>query len=225
MTYRAILACGAFGGMCPSIAKLASVYSTNPDAPMPVFGAYLAMGLFAFLGGGIALGFGAREVKAAIIAGIAAPGIVTNIVSGAAERQDEDIRTTALTLFATPAYAQVQEIKPILIEATGRVLTITPQITGGQIGASGLEITFENASGMTFQGTTLYNAKAPFVQVVVPDDATVLVIGSKKFPLPADASDAQLMVETSPTLGGDLLWALGGDRRYAVGNITVTFGH
>ena len=73
---------GALGGCCPTIAKLASYYSTQWGAPPPELGVLIAMLLFALLGGIVAIAVGSQEIKAAIIAGIAAPGIVTNIISG-----------------------------------------------------------------------------------------------------------------------------------------------
>lgn len=222
MTHTQILACGAFGGICPSIAKLASTYSTDPTTPMPFIGVYIAMALFAILGSGVALGFGAREVKAAIIAGIAAPGIVTNVVAGANERQQQLPDAITMSFFASPAYAQTPQVEAILINTSGRILTVIPQVVG-DIGPDGIDFTFETATGMTLHGTTLYSAKNPSMQIVVPANASMLVIAGQRFPLSPDASEAVVQIQTSPTVGGDLLWALGGNRNYQIGEITVLF--
>ena len=77
-----ILIFGAIGGCCPTIAKLASYFSTHWGAPMPEIGVFFAMILFAILGAIISVTVGARDLKTALIAGIVAPGILTNIISG-----------------------------------------------------------------------------------------------------------------------------------------------
>ena len=81
LTKAQVIFFGAIGGCCPTIAKLASYFSTHWGAPMPEIGVVFAMLLFALLGAIISFAVSAQDIKAALIAGIAAPGIITNIVN------------------------------------------------------------------------------------------------------------------------------------------------
>jgi hypothetical protein len=82
-----ILIGGALGGVLPTLAKLASTYVTVPETPLPAIGMLLGLIIFAVIGAAIAFGTGQAEVRQALIAGIAAPGIITNLVAGATADQ------------------------------------------------------------------------------------------------------------------------------------------
>lgn len=225
MRTSTILAFGAFGGCCPTIARLASFYSTNPGSDMPQLGVYLAMGLFAILGAFIAVGFGADEVKAAIVAGIAAPGLVTNIVAGANSggpgTPGADV--VALSLFAAPAFAQQVETESALTNTT-RTITLTPTFTGPAPTQNQVEYRFVTDTGTFLPGGGVLVPEEDGVAVPVPEGATNLAIGATITPLPDDSTAAQITIQTAPSLGGDLVWALGGQRRYDVTGVDVTYG-
>ena len=101
-----IICYGALGGCCPTIAKLGSHYSAQWDASPPGMGVFLALLSFAILGSIIAIAADPRTLKAAIFAGIAAPGIVTSIMSeqnfgskGTSQQQETQEQNGYLFLF------------------------------------------------------------------------------------------------------------------------------
>jgi hypothetical protein len=73
---------GAFGGIMPTLANLATTYVAIPATPMPAVGLLFGLALFAVIGGGVALTNTSREIRQAIFAGIAAPAIMTSIIAG-----------------------------------------------------------------------------------------------------------------------------------------------
>jgi hypothetical protein len=94
--YRQVLAIiggGAIGGMLPTIARLAATYVAQPLTPLPEIGLYFGLALYAGIGSAVAFvmaPFDRRqivlvELRQALIAGIAAPAILGNIIAGAAE--------------------------------------------------------------------------------------------------------------------------------------------
>ena len=44
---------GALGGVMPTVASLASTFVAVPETPLPAFGMYLGLVLWAFIGGGV----------------------------------------------------------------------------------------------------------------------------------------------------------------------------
>jgi hypothetical protein len=219
---------GALGGMCPTIAKLAGFYSTRADPPLPEVGVWIGLGLFAFLGSIIAIGFGANEIKAAIIAGIAAPGIVTNIASGvtAEARQAEMVSSTYL-FGLSPAYAQSEDtgagrVLDLQLYGQNRVIELVPSVEGGMPAHLNLPIEAIVTEGGVQSQVSVGTLSDPSIRnLVLPEGTTALQIGPTQIPLPADDSSLKVTIETAPTWGGDLLWALGGSRTYEVQQIQI----
>lgn len=224
---------GALGGMCPTIASLAGYYATKPKDPMPEISVLIGLGLFAVLGSIVAMGFGAREVKAAIVAGIAAPGIVTNIASGVAgDRAKTELSApaaipTSMIFGITAAFAQSDDI------GTGRlidpqlygnnpVIQVVPSIQGGVPSNLDLPVTAtvsqDGAATDVLVGTISDGSARSFV---LPENTTALQIGDANVPLSDPGGSVNVVIETKPTFGGDLLWALGGKRTYEVQGIEV----
>lgn len=73
------------GGMIPTLCKLASSFSVNPNQPLPEYGLYIGLSLFFIIGTVLAYAFQEENLKQAFILGICAPAIITSIVSGANE--------------------------------------------------------------------------------------------------------------------------------------------
>lgn len=225
-----IFAFGAFGGCCPTIAKLASFYTTNPAGGMPQLGTYIGLGLFAVLGAIIAVSFGAKELKAALVAGIAAPGLVTNIVAGstagatgATQGQQQALMHG---MFVSVAYAQVAEddftVEPLPGYRGLRVLTLNPVFDGPVPTDGQVEFRFIDESGVALRGGGVILPDEQGLVVPVPDGAVAIAIGATTTPLPAGDDTLDITIRTAPSLGGDLLWALGAARSFTVQDIAVT---
>ncbi len=222
-----ILIFGAFGGCCPTIAKMASYYSTHPAPDIPQISTYIGLGLFAILGAFIAVGFGAKELKAAIIAGIAAPGLVTNIVNGAASANVPTPPEAFISsgFFVSAAAAQEFPVgERIAGFRGGDVLQLNTQWSGPDTSQAQVDYRFVDANGTYLPGGGTLTAGETGTVVPVPEGATQIAIADALTPLPEGESMANIAIKTAPTLGGDLLWALGAQRRYQVDDITVTFG-
>ena len=101
MKMRQVALYGALGGCCPTIAKLGSYYSANTGAPLPEPSIIFALSIFAVLGAIVAIAVDSTNVKAAIVAGIAAPGIVMSIVS-----QQPDYDPSMLSPTAVPTESE-----------------------------------------------------------------------------------------------------------------------
>lgn len=80
------LAClmAAIGGILPTACKLGATYVSHPETPLPSMGLFVGLLIFAVIGVVLCIAFRQTELHRALIIGIAAPGLITNIVSGAA---------------------------------------------------------------------------------------------------------------------------------------------
>lgn len=73
------------GGTMPTVCRLAATYVTNPETPLPQWGLCFGLGLFFIIGVVLAYAFTENDLRKAFILGIAAPGIITNIMAGASQ--------------------------------------------------------------------------------------------------------------------------------------------
>lgn len=227
MKTSTILMFGAFGGCCPTLARLASFYSTNPGGGVPELGVFIGIALFAILGAFIAVGFGARELKAAIVAGIAAPGLVTNIVNGAGDGTSARVPQAMIapTMFISAAHADDAPVVEVLPSFRGlRVLTLDVSWDGPVPKGAQVDYRFIDANGTFLAGGGALVPGEGAVVVPIPDGATAFAVGPDQTPLPDQVDAAAITITTGTSLGGDLLWALGADRAYEIESVTVTYG-
>lgn len=61
---------GALGGILPTLAQVASTYTTNPETPLPAIDLYFGLIVWAIVGDGIALTNTSRERREAIFAAV-----------------------------------------------------------------------------------------------------------------------------------------------------------
>lgn len=92
-----------FGGTLPTLSKLASTYVAAPLTPMPELGMYLGLLLFFIIGVILCLGFGISENREALLVGIAAPAIITNVISGVATQDFRLINQPPAPQYAPPS--------------------------------------------------------------------------------------------------------------------------
>jgi len=226
MPWYAIFAFGALGGICPSLSKLAASFYANPEQPLPVIGTYVAFGLFALLGAIIAAGFGAKETRAAIVAGIAAPAIVTNVLSGATENKIGADELAAFYLI-TPAYAQISTDTGLANASMAQgIINVVPAIKGGG-NASSATVKYswatENGDTVEWPNDPTISLASPST-LAVPEGATQIVVNGQAIAiseLQANDNTLMLQVNTAPTFVGDLRWALGGQRRFVIESVDI----
>jgi len=229
MFLNPILIGGALGGILPTLAKLASTYVTVPTTPLPEYGLLFGVLLFAVIGAVIAFATGQSEIRQAMIAGIAAPGIITNLVAGAtaptAAPSSPPAVHSMLNILGT-AMAQPVPASPGTPPAGGiHTIVIDPKVTGGlplnaQIPLSA-EIPGVNNTTQTVRIGTI-NSLSGTTTYSIPATAKNLKIGGKSVPLSGNQTTIQLDVTTKSSAGSDFLWALGGHRSYQVQSIAPT---
>ena len=220
-TKLAAFSFGAFGGVLPTLAHLASTYVSAPGTPMPELGMLLGLLLWALVGGGVALTNTVYEAKQAIFAGIAAPAILASVVAGVAEQKP---RPQQATVFGIAAHAQEgAEMTPPDVKASGWAVILSPDVSGGmprrvQIpvaaqvqGQNGIE-TVEIGKITDLTGNTAFS---------VPEGTEVIYVGGKPVDATGTLTNVGVSVRTSPTSGGDFLWALGAQRSYAIRDFSI----
>lgn len=207
---------GAFGGVLPTIAKLASAYATIPATPLPELGLYFGLLLWAIVGGGVALTNTTAEVRGAIFAGIAAPAIIAGLVTGAS---DKNVAMLDIAAFAQDAGWTVR--------GGANTLVVNPSVTGGLPWSADIPVTAEvkNQAGdlLTVPVGTIKDWQAP-TTFVIPEGAVNVYVAKKPVPLEFNAggtSEVDLAVKTAPSLGGDFLWVLGGQRKFRIEDLDL----
>ena len=81
-SYYTVLLIAGIGGILPTISRIGASLASNPEQPLPGLGLVLSMVCFFLLGAFLCIGLQEKRVRDAFILGIAAPAIISNIVSG-----------------------------------------------------------------------------------------------------------------------------------------------
>ena len=231
-----VICFGALGGSCPTIAKLGSHYSAQWDASPPGMGVLLALLSFAVLGSIIAIAADPRNLKAAIFAGIAAPGIVTSIMSeqnfgseGTSQQQETKeqngylflfgIRTAVADSHPTPPTTTSDEAAKVAQRIW--VETATDPHLGPWYDANmqipEIPIVAHVEKDGTFSSIVIgkipqLNAKEEFT---IPSGSTKISVADQKFDL--GNLESITVNSTAKPRGGlldEFLWAIGQKRKY-----------
>jgi hypothetical protein len=223
-----VLIAGALGGILPTTAKLATTYVGVPATPLPEIGLLLGLALFAVIGAAIAFATSSTDFRQALLAGIAAPGIITNLVAGADAQQhagldSPDFSVARMLSFVPAARAQDGRVPGQPAASGVKSITIDPKVTGGLPASTNIPVTAEIAGGANSGTrrvqigtiTSLTNA----TKLTVPADTTHVMIGGTSVPLASTDNTVTLSVSTKSTLQSDFLWALGGQRSYSIEQI------
>jgi hypothetical protein len=226
--WQALIA-GAAGGIIPTTAKMASTYVTVPATPLPEIGLLLGLALFAVIGAAIAYGTAQTDIRQALIAGIAAPGIITNLVAGTdtqkhASLGEHDSRIAGIISIIPAARAQDRSPATGLTATSGmKSITIDPRVQGGIPAQTKIPITAEISGGPNNEmhrvqiGTI--TSLTDSTKLTVPLNTTHVRIGDTQVSVPSNDNKIDLSVSTKSTIQSDFLWALGGQRSYAVDHI------
>jgi hypothetical protein len=225
------IACGAVGGMSPTVAKLAATYAAAPETPPPGLGLLIGLLLFAFLGGIVGLAFGQLQFRQAFIAGIAAPGIITNVLAGTSLHQTAPPVRTPVAVVSEPAdppapAPPTRGIATAQAQPATQSVTIVPRVTGGlpqKIEIPVTAVVAQPGGGVReVRIATITSLSTPTV-VSVPSNTRELAIQGKRLDMTAVGAKRTiaLTVVTKAGLASDLQWALGGQRSYSIQELSV----
>ena len=206
---------GAFGGILPTLAGLASFYVKSPNPDLPTLGLLLGLVIYAVVGGGVAVGFvTSQEVKQAITTGIAAPALIASIVAGhpdKAEKQAQEgwlINTAYAEEVSAPAAGSEKNIvlfDPIVIGQLPNGNVEVYAVTDGNAPTPVASIT-------NFSGTTA---------IELPQGVSAIKVGDNEIPLNKEITRIDLSVQSMPTIKNDLWWALGAKREYGIQSVDI----
>ena len=235
MSWKKRILWGAIGGACPIIAKFGSYFSTNWGAPMPELGAYLGLALFVILGAIVAHVFDAQNAKAAVLAGIAAPGFVTNLVAGQdvlvenPRQEYSSLKSTqsgfVLAFGIGTAHARSPEPKADALQSGSSKLSITvrmdprgqrlPQYLVDKVPSVRVDAVVgkDNSAKTVFLGSISLGGENK--QFKVPKDTKSVVFLDRKFDVKSLKGPLEgLQVTTMVEPARDFLWTLGLSRKF-----------
>lgn len=233
---------GAFGGMAPTLMKLASTYVAHPG-PLPAITLLLGLSLYAIIGAGIAIALGEQNMRGALFAGIAAPALITNAITGAQDNGPQGQQSRPLVSWITPAYAEalgnyhvaynfmsevvkLNRLPTSILKANKSVTILGPSVP---IHPAKIDICFldqENAKAAlsaadddkivkcSKQVQLTTNTGASETLEAPPETAAVSVAG-RPIVLDKVMNPVGVSVENRPTFLNDFLWALGGKRTFS----------
>ena len=223
------------GGLLPTLAKLATTYTVTPNSPPPGTGIYVGLALFFVIGCVLAYALSETNVRQALLLGISAPAIITNIVAGAPESKvtrwngEQDI----VAMFIPSAKAQ-DTPKPRSNPASAatsspaqRQLTVVsnaPQADSWSKERLRVGVEFFAADGRLLRQD--YVPASTQSTLGVPAETTRVKLSSGGKTDEADLPNvARSSVSVTLQVSGknDLLWALGARRRPVVSNLEATF--
>ena len=139
---------GAFGGIMPTLANLATTFVTIPDTPMPAWGLLFGVVLFALIGGGVALTNTSRQVRQAIFGGIAAPAIMTSIIAGSTDGGGK--RRSPIDFIGACSNAAEGRFSSSL-----KMIYFSPSVTGGVTLARDIPVTAQVQRAGKLESITL----------------------------------------------------------------------
>ncbi|WP_432283399.1 hypothetical protein SLT36_15325 [Aminobacter sp. BA135] len=220
----AAFAFGGFGGVLPTLANMASTYVSVPATPMPEYGIYLGLLLWAVVGGGVALTNTSYEARQAIFAGVAAPAILLNIVAGATSQSGVE---KAAAMFGLSAHAEDIQVNTGGLDAAKQwALVVSPSVSGGIPARVSLPVTAEVKKDGKIETVTIgeiTDLRSP-TAFTLPAGAAQVFVSGEAVATTGTFTAVDLDVKTAPSAGGDLFWALGAPRRFNITGMNVSKG-
>ncbi len=238
-----------FGGLLPTTAQLAASYAAQPDQPLPHWHILFAIALFFCIGAVLSVAFNKEaDFGKAIVIGISAPAIITNIINGAASgalRAPQPVPPKVVgqlshegkswvPAFVSSAFAQQTPQSGSLVadNTSGRKSIILAITYAGQGRPENgvLTITAIGKDGSTTPLGTF--GLSQFAALPVPSETEKLLIQagnsfSRELVLwprgegpPSFAVNVRLIGKTTGT--GDVFWALGAERKTVAVDADIT---
>lgn len=237
-----------FGGLLPTTAQLAASFAAQPEQPLPHWHILFAIALFFGIGAVLSIAFNKEsDLGKAVVIGISAPAIITNIINGATSGggkppqpvppkvTGEASPSTKLSwpTFVTSTFAQSAQPGGAATDAASGKKSIVLSINYAGQGRPENGAVAITAVGKDGSKTSLgvFNL-SQFIVVPVPANAERLVMKagdslSKELTLwpggegpPSFAINVRLLGKTSGP--GDVLWALGSDRKAFAADAEIT---
>lgn len=120
-----LLAMAGLGGILPTLSRIAAFYVANPTAPLPAGGFYVGVFCFFLIGSVIGFALAESNARRAVLVGIAAPAIITNVAQGVSEggdskRQDTPPRISQHLSPIAPQYALHRDSVERLFQLVGQ---------------------------------------------------------------------------------------------------------
>lgn len=222
----AILCAAGIGGVLPTIAKLAGNYVASSNPVLPNIGLYLGLALFFALGAAVAFMMKEQDARKAMILGIAAPGIITNMLAGASQvapSQSAASEDAGSWLGISTAHAQAAS-------ETSPQLTIVPVVKGADIRYASAQVTLEFVTRDKQVLSKSVIDPRMTTTLTVPDGAYAVRAqsagksGDTKLP-PSPYTSADLLLEVEFSRRSDFLWALGSTSRAKVDDVDVAIAN
>src|SRR5437588_3128401 len=236
MPWLPIALFGAFGGIAPTLIKLATALVTHPEQPMPLYAFYIGLALYAVIGGVMAAALEEDNLRGALFAGIAAPALISSAITGS---QPASAPSAAIAMMPsllvnsanaaepartviTPQSASSNAVrsgqKTLIIQggATDVPLTVNVCVFGNSQPANAA------ANSKCVQRQTMIAAPNAPQALGVPSDTRTVSIGGRDVRLNAGTQPTGLTVNSQPTLWQDFVWALGGARQAEITGIRTS---
>lgn len=230
---------GAFGGMAPTLMKLASTYVAHPG-PMPAITVLLGLSLYAIIGGGIAIALGEQNMRGALFAGIAAPALITNAITGAQDDGAKGQQAKVSVSLIAPAYAEslghdrvaynftsevakLNRLSAPILQANKSVTIFGPSVATSPTTVDVCFLDQENAKAalspaddgknvMCSKQVQLTAKSGTSETLQAPPETAAVSVAGKPIVLDKPLNPVGLTVEKRPTFLNDFLWSLGGKR-------------
>jgi hypothetical protein len=227
---------GAIGGTLPTLGKIAGGVggSFEPPAISSVAGVLVALAIYAFIGAIIARAMGESEMKKALVAGIAAPAILTNLFNGATQG---NIRLNDLNIIGS-AFAQTattnsqgmmsgttsSDAVTTSDQGTFRTVNIDPTLSSGpnlgdtKIGLRIYVVGKDGKNQVWYSGHVGDLRGRTSVAVPTTVDAKIVFGGGPELTVPASYQDVTIGydLKLKPSFSSSLFWALGSQKESSV---------
>jgi hypothetical protein len=233
----------AMGGLLPTAARLATTYTTAPGTPLPESGLYIGLAIFAVIGAVLAYALSESNARQALVLGIAAPGVITNILAGAQDiRVAQSSPASIVGFLLTSAHAQdatgveasssapaanpsVALTLPALAAPRRSLVLSQTLLNGDRWSAARLNADIDFLTKEKTQvGTSVLVPAGQPARLLVPAGATTarVTVGNRTQEIPLNDS-GMTGAHLSVTLSGknDLLWALGANRKPIVSTVKI----
>jgi hypothetical protein len=237
-TQTSLLLAGV-GGLLPTLSKIAASFAAQPDQPLPHWHILVALAIFFIIGVCLNIPYNKEnDFAKAVVVGIAAPALITNIIAGAtnAPTKNTTAGNNSASIFSLHAVAQERSTSPGATSVPDPRSNPTSDhiqinliaIPTGKYGFPGvtqpLRVSYTTADGQSqTAGEVSPGGKASFIVPASAREIRVMALSgaSAAAPIPSNSRTVNITAEISIAPKNDFLWALGARREGAVREISL----